>query len=281
MKIKPALVGLTALALGALAATQALATQAQSGSNFELRLNLRSGKEALELGKVYKTPGGLDYQVDLLKFYVSNVSLVKADGSQLPLPGLSLTEFRGAGGGQSSSGGNTAAGQMMPDGQMYKATGTQNAVAFRARVPAGEYRGVRFEVGVPKDLNNRDASLQQLPLGVEAGMFWAWNPGYIFYRFEGKTMVAGKPQPFLLHMGTDAYRMPVNAFDLQTGKVRINVGDSGGAVTMNLDVAKAFEKDPSGAAGWDLSKPEKRVMHGGPNVGQAYLNLLGGWGLAQ
>ena len=276
MKFKPALVGLTALALGALAVTQA-----QSAGNFELRVNLRSGKDALELGKMYKTPGGMDYQVDLLKFYISNVNLVKTDGSLLPLPGIALTEFRGAGSNQASSTGNTTAGQMMPDGQMYKATGTQNALAFKARVPAGEYRGVRFEVGVPKDLNNRDASLQQLPLGVEAGMFWAWNPGYIFYRFEGKTMVAGKPQPFLLHMGTDAYRMPVNAFDLQTNKVKINVSDSSGAVTMNLDVAKAFEKDPSGTAGWDLSKPEKRVMHGGPNVGQAYLNLLGGWGLAQ
>jgi hypothetical protein len=280
MNIKLALVGLTAIALFA------ASTQAQNATNFELRLNLRSGKEALELGKMYKTPGGLDYQVDLVKFYISNVTLVKADGSLLPLPGISLTEFRGQGatmgaGHSANSSSVTAAGQMMSDGQMYKAMGTQNTIAFKARVPAGEYWGVRFEVGVPKELNNQDASLQQLPLGVEAGMFWAWNPGYIFYRFEGKTMINGKPQPFLLHMGTDAFRLPVNAFDLQTNKVKFKVTDSSGQISMNLDVAKAFEKDPSGAVGWDLSKPEKRVMHGGPNVGQAYLNLLGGWGLSQ
>jgi hypothetical protein len=258
MKNRLALViaGLTTLSLVAI-------SNAAESTNFEMRVNLRSGKDALELGKMYKTLNGLEYQVDLVKFYVSNVNLVKADGSLLPLPGISLTAFKGAttGAAQTSSTGTTSAGQMMPDGQMYNPTTTQDAIMFKARVPAGDYRGVRFDVGVPKDLNNRDASLQQLPLGVEAGMFWAWNPGYIFYRFEGKTVIAGKPQPFLVHMGTDAYRMPVNAFGLQTNKVKIAVTDS------------------SGAAGWDLSKPEKRVIHGGTNIGQAYLNLLGGWTL--
>ena len=277
MKLKLTLVSLTALGLVTLGLNS---VTAQNTTNFELRLNLRSGKDALEFGKIYKTPGGQQYQVDLLKFYLSNINLVKSDGSLLSLPGISLTEFKAKTGTQNSSE-NTSAGQMMTDGQMYATSSTQDAVVFKAQVPAAEYRGIRFDVGVPKDLNNQDASLQQLPLGVESGMFWSWNPGYIFYRFEGKTKVSGKLQPFILHMGTDPYRMPVNAFDLQSNKVKIPVTDSSGKVSLNLDVTRAFEKDPSGTAGWDLSKPEKRVMHGGINLGQAYLNLLPAWSLAQ
>ena len=248
----------------------------------ELQVNLRVGNAPLELGKMYKTAGGLDYQVDLLKFYVSNVALVKADGSLVSVPGLSLAEFKGAGamGNMNMNPGQKSPEGMMDDGQMYAAKTTQDETIFKLDVPSGDYRGVRFDIGVPRDLNNQDASLQKLPLGLDVGMFWAWNPGYIFYRFEGKTMVQGKPQPFLLHMGTDANRMPVNLFDLQSNKVKISVPEAGAAVRINLDVSKVFERGPTGGA-WDLTNPALRVMHGGLNAGFAYLNLLGAWSVAQ
>ncbi len=293
MKSKLTITGLIAAGLGIMLGL----SQAQtSTAPFELKVNLRVGNEPLELGKMYKTPGGLDYQVDLLKFYISNLVLVKADGGFVQIPGLSLAEFKGAGtmaggghssgghssGGHGSSGGSTASSMdMMPGGMMMNATGTQDAVVFKGNAPVGEYRGVRFEVGVPRELNNQDASLQKMPLGVGSGMFWAWNPGYIFYRFEGKTMIAGKAEPFLLHMGTDAYRMPVGFFDLQKPGVKVNVTAQGGAVRINLNVAKVFERGPNSTAPWDLTTKELRVMHGGPNVGQAYLNLLGAWSIAQ
>jgi hypothetical protein len=283
---KLTIAGLTAAGLGiALGLSQAQTATAP----LELRVNLRVGNAPLELGKMYKTPGGLDYQVDLLKFYVSNVTLVKADGGLVPVAGLSLAEFKGAGamaggghGGSAGSSGSMASSMdMMPGGMMMSATGTQDAVVFKGNAPVGEYRGVRFDVGVPRELNNQDASLQKMPLGVESSMFWAWNPGYIFYRFEGKTMISGKAEPFLLHMGTDAYRMPVGLFDLQKPGVKVNITAQGGAARINLNAAKVFERGPNSNAPWDLTNKDLRVMHGGPHVGQAYLNLLGAWGLAQ
>ncbi len=248
----------------------------------ELKVNLRVGNAALELGKIYKSAGGTDYQVDLLKFYVSNVALVKADGSIVSVPGLSLAEFKGMGamGNMNMNPGQKSPEGMMDAGQMYAAKTTQDETIFKLDIPAGDYRGVRFEIGVPRDLNNQDASLQKLPLGLDVGMFWAWNPGYIFYRFEGKTMVQGKPQPFLLHMGTDANRMAVNLFDLQTNKIKITVPEAGAAVKINLDVSKVFECGPTGGA-WDLTNPALRVMHGGLNANFAYINLLGAWSVAQ
>jgi hypothetical protein len=258
-----AVVGLAALSLS-------MQSSAQSGTvRFELKANIKVGDAPLELGKTYKTPSGAEYQVDLVRFYASNVQLVKADGSSLLAPGVSLTTW-------TTETPAVTGAKLMDDGQMYSAKATQGATFFKLKAPAGEYKGMRFEVGVPKDLNHREASNMALPLGLESGMFWAWNPGYIFFRIEGKTVVDGKSQPWLLHMGTDNWRMNVNVFDLTTSKVKIPVLE-GGSYTVNLNLAKLFEKGPNGQASWDLTNPAQRVMHGGPNMGQAYLNLLGAW----
>jgi hypothetical protein len=256
--------------------------QTAKNANLELKVNLRVGDMPLEIGKMYKTASGVEYSVDLLNFYASSVALVKPDGSLLNLPGVSLTKFGAEGMNHSGSSAMTssAAPKMMAGGQLNKAMNTQGATFFKASVPAGEYRGVRFEIGVPENLNHRDASTVQLPLGLESGMFWAWNPGYIFFRFEGKAMIDGQARPFLLHLGTDAYRLPVGLFDLQTGKVRLNVPASGSSMTVNLNLAKLFERGPNGGA-WDLTKPELRQMHGGTNAGFVYMNLNGAWSVAQ
>jgi hypothetical protein len=241
----------------------------------DLKVNLRMGNAPLELGKTYKTSGGIEYSVDLLKFYVSNVQLVKADGSSQAVPGLSLTSFEA-----SANTANTTASKLLEGGQMFAAKTTTGETIFSISAPAAEYKGIRFEIGVPKDLNHRDASTVPMPLGLESGMFWAWNPGYIFFRLEGKTTIAGKSQPWLLHMGTDNWRLNVNQFDLVANKIKIAVNGKNSS-TINLDLEKVFAKGPNGAANWDLSQPSLRVMHGGPNIGQAYLNLLGAWNIAQ
>jgi hypothetical protein len=239
-----------------------------------LKLNLMMGKAPLELGKTYKTAGGASYSVDLLKFYTSNVQLVKADGSSQMANGLSLTSFLAP----SVQENPPSSSQVLEGGQVLNAKSTQGATFFTIKAPAGDYKGVRFEVAVPKDLNHRDASTVPMPLGLESGMFWAWNPGYIFFRLEGKVMVDGKSQPWLLHMGTDNWRMSVNQFDLATNKIKISV-DGKSSTTLNLDLEKVFSKGPNGAATWDLTNQAQRVMHGGANVGQAYSNLLGAWSL--
>ena len=264
--MKKVLFGIAGLAL--VAAAIGAGGHAQSGLvNFELKANINVGDAPLELGKTYRTPSGTEYVVEMVRFYASNVQLVKADGSSLNLAGVSLSSVMADA---------PAAGKLMDGGQVNNATSSKGATFFKLQAPAGEYKGVRFEIGVPKDLNHRDASTMALPLGLESGMFWAWNPGYIFFRLEGKTIVDGKSQPWLLHMGTDNWRMNVNLFDLTTNKVKVAVTESG-SYTVNLNLAKLFEKGPNGQASWDLTNPAQRVMHGGPNVGQAYLNLLGAW----
>ncbi|MCS7068753.1 MAG: hypothetical protein RMK51_00990 [Meiothermus sp.] len=202
----------------------------------ELKINLRIGEQPLRFGQTYQTPQGQRYQIEMLKFYLSEVALVRPDGSEVPAKGLVLADFR-------------------PGGP------TQGVSVMKMDVPAGQYRGLRFNVGVPRELNHLDAGTQQMPLGVNSGMYWAWNPGYIFYRLEGLALLPEGNQKWVIHMGTDAFRIPVRLQDLQTRRVQINIPPSGGVITLNLDVSKAFQPGPGGAF-VDWRQRPMRQLHG-------------------
>lgn len=202
----------------------------------ELKINLRVGDQPLQFGQTYQTPQGQRYQLDLLKFYISEVALVRPDGREVRIDGLVLAEFK-------------------------RDAPTQGVSVMKMDVPAGQYRGIRFNVGVPRELNHLDAGTQQMPLGVNSGMYWAWNPGYIFYRLEGIALLPEGNQKWVIHMGTDSYRIPVRLQDLQTRRVQINILPSGGVIALNLDVAKAFQPGPGGAF-VDWRKQSLRQLHG-------------------
>ncbi|MCS7057419.1 MAG: hypothetical protein NZL94_00850 [Meiothermus sp.] len=202
----------------------------------DLKINLRVGEAPLEWGRIYQTPKGQRYRVDLLKFYLSELALVRPDGREVRVGGLALAEFRRGG-------------------------PTQGVSVMRFEVPSGEYRGLRFDVGVPRELNHQDAATQEFPLGVNSGMYWAWNPGYIFYRLEGAAFLEGREEKWVIHMGTDAFRIPVRLHDLQMRRVRLEVPPRGTSFVLNLDIARAFLPGPNGAF-LDWRQPRLRQLHG-------------------
>ena len=58
--------------------------------------------------------------------------------------------------------------------------------AVRGTVPAGQYRGLRFTVGVPFARNHGDATVATSPLNNTA-MFWSWQGGYRFIKFDASS----------------------------------------------------------------------------------------------
>lgn len=58
-------------------------------------------------------------------------------------------------------------------------------------VPKGDYRGLRFTLGVPFDLNHADATIASSPLNLTS-MFWNWQAGYKFLRVDFAS--SGRPQ---------------------------------------------------------------------------------------
>lgn len=112
-----------------------------------------------------------------LRLFIHDVRLIGASGEEIPLQlhedslwqsgGVALLDFENGSG--PCSNGNAD----MRDVVMGVA-------------PAGEYRGVRFAVGVPFSLNHLDLTTQPSPLSL-ARMFWAWNSGHKFLRLDMTT----------------------------------------------------------------------------------------------
>lgn len=107
------------------------------------------------------------------RFYVHDVQLLKADGSsealQLEQDGLwqnqnlALLDFEDATGDCSGT----------------PATNT----SVRGTVPAGDYTGLRFTLGVPMTMNHQLAASADPPQDLDH-LWWSWNGGYKFVRMD-------------------------------------------------------------------------------------------------
>ena len=139
------------------------------------------GGEAIELGATAEDALGYNLRLEGFRCYFGSVEALTADGH------IELSDI-----------------------ELYN---TGDSAWWAWELPAGEYTGLRLGIGVPADLNvDIDPSTypNDHPLGVagSGGMFWTWNTGYIFTRFEGKADLNGGENfdtPFAMHVGGDAY----------------------------------------------------------------------------
>lgn len=158
-----------------------------------IRFDGRVGAEPFECGRTYAGLGtsGTDYTALDFRFYVHDVRLVRADGTeaevQLDADGVfsdgevALIDFEDGG---ECDGGNAPTN-----------------VELRGRVEPGEWVGVRFTLGVPAARNHLDSATAPAPLNLTS-MFWGWMDGYKFLRVEGRS--TGLPGGTIFHLGSTA-----------------------------------------------------------------------------
>lgn len=131
-----------------------------------------------------------------LRFYVSEVALLRADGTAVP---VTLTP-------DGTWQDQHVALIDLEDGTGACINGTQGTNAtVRGTVPPGtaDTTGLRFTLAVPFADNHGDASTQAPPLD-QAGLFWGWQMGYKFLSLEGR--VAGKAT-HVVHFGSTGCTM--------------------------------------------------------------------------
>lgn len=101
------------------------------------------------------------------RFYLSNIALIDSAGNAVPVKlatndwqndQVALISFND--GSSSACGGKAMAAND-------KVTGT---------VPAGNYQGIQYEIGVPESLNHTDYATAAKPMNV-AAMAWSWTSG--------------------------------------------------------------------------------------------------------
>ena len=147
-----------------------------------VRIDARVLEAPFELGTVYTEGNGYRYRLETFRTYISMLELVDANGNATLLKDFYV-------------------------GSM------DETHSFRARVKEGDYSLIRFYLGVPADYNkNVDPTTypNSHPLSVQGsqGMFWHWNTGYIFTKFDGKADLEGIESnplldPFAFHCGDD------------------------------------------------------------------------------
>lgn len=119
-----------------------------------------------------------DAQLKDFRFYVSAVKFVKSDGSKVDLT-LGANDNWNL-----TSGTNAVTLIDLEDGTGACVGGTAETNARVAgTVPAGNYVGVEFTVGVPPALNHSDYANAVKPLDVQA-MAWSWQSGRKFAKIE-------------------------------------------------------------------------------------------------
>jgi uncharacterized repeat protein (TIGR04052 family) len=162
-----------------------------------LRFAAQVGDQPVACGTRYAGVGSTAAEMQLqdFRFYVSEVALLNAAGEVVPLAldeaapwqggGVALLDFEDATGACATNGTSETRSEI---------TGT---------VPAGDYTGLRFTLGVPAALNHQDAATAAAPLNVGA-MFWVWQTGYKFLRVDMITDLEAPNDKWFVHLGSTA-----------------------------------------------------------------------------
>lgn len=163
-----------------------------------------NGDNLLLNASQHTNSNGETLMVSRLSYIVSNIVLFKEDGTTYSVPRESsffvVTEENG-----------------------------RNTISL-ANVPAANYTGIRFGVGVDQERFIEGQAAQQdfWDLAATLNMTWSWSVGYKFINFEGTFTTAEHPTPrvFRVHMGShgtnlDNYREVTINFP-QTARVRTN-----------------------------------------------------------
>jgi uncharacterized repeat protein (TIGR04052 family) len=160
--------------------TAAPIAPAAAGQPVTLRFAATVGDEIALCGETYAGIGTDDATVSFndYRLYVSNIHLLAADGSAVPLvleqdglwqvDDVALLDF------EDGSAGCATTGNAPLNG------------VVRGTAPEGDYTGVRFDLGVPFALNHQDVTSAPSPLNI-AAMWWNWQGGYKFIRVDVET----------------------------------------------------------------------------------------------
>lgn len=201
------------------------------------------------------------------RFYVSEVNLVRKDGSTVPVQlnqdgvwqhqNVALIDFENG------------------SGPCRNGTAATNT-SVRGTVPVGDYVGVALTVGVPFALNHQDPTIAPSPMNLTA-MFWNWQGGYKFIKFDTSSTgispnkpaaanVVGPVTGYSVHLGSTVCASPARTqapqacqnpnrvavrFDQFDAKSNVVVADMGAVLAQaNVDV-----NAPGSAAGC-MSAPD-------------------------
>lgn len=152
----------------------------------------------------YAYPEGMNVKFQNFLFYVSDVTLIKEDGTEHALSEVELISFK--------------------DIQDYAAAAA-GVVTKAAKVPPGNYKAVKMGIGIAPDLNGTQPG-DYKPGHPLTDNYWSWALGYIFTKIEGNADLNGdgnydENAKLTFHIGANSlYRVKTfnTNFSVETGE---------------------------------------------------------------
>lgn len=134
---------------------------------FSIEFDNIVGEETLGFEpREYTNAKGEKFRIKLLQYFISNIELYKADGTKYTVP---------------------------QEESYFLINGADRTRRFATvNIPEGDYTKVSFLVGVDSLRNTMPVEKRTGVLSFNpeeghegGGMYWGWNSGYIFFKFEG------------------------------------------------------------------------------------------------
>lgn len=181
-------------------------THASQKQEVTIKFAAQVGDRAFNCGENYKLgkPATTFTPLDF-RFYISDISLIDSNNKSIPLElnqdgkwqyqNVALIDFENKTG---ACGNGT--------------TETRDIVV--GKVPPGKYKGIKFTLGVPENLNHEDATLAPSPLNLTS-LWWNWQFGYKFARIDFSRVQSYQHHPS--HQSKHGQKDSGNAFFIHLG----------------------------------------------------------------
>jgi hypothetical protein len=163
------------------------------------------------------TSTGETFTVSIFEYYLSNIKFTKSDGTTYAAP----------------------------DTYFLVDQATPKTLSFTVpNVPAGDYTGVSFIVGVDAQKTGLTDPLTFTGFLNQAyNMYWTWNSGHIFLKMEGLLTSANPAKPLTCHIGgyTGTTNAIVTAAPSFGGSKLAVRADKAPTIALQANVVKLFD----------------------------------------
>ncbi|PHI20624.1 hypothetical protein CEQ90_06085 [Lewinellaceae bacterium SD302] len=184
---------------------------------------------------VYDYPDGSELKVQLFQYYVSDLELIPANGGDaVQLSDILLVRYNNA--------------------------QEDNVDSYEFNeIPAGEYTGIRYGLGVSPDLNSMDPNEFDADFVLNDAEFWPGNARYVFAKIEATVDLENDgtfDTGVSYHMGSN------DIYSTVTFNAPITVSENGNTtLDIMADVQKALAASDTDFH--DFSDESQRIVHGG------------------
>jgi hypothetical protein len=197
--------------------------------------NVMGGQNLVLNSTNYTNGAGETYNVQLLQYYVSNIKVKKADGTSYTVN---------------------------QDSSYFLIKEADVTTRFaKVKVPEGDYTSLTFVLGVDSLRSTMDISKRTGVLdpsgGMDDGMYWGWNSGYIFLKMEGTS-----PQAPLDPTGQRKYRYHIGGFGGYSAPTITNIK----TITLDLTARGIAQVRKDRNANVHIMVDISKVLSGSTNV---------------